>query len=106
MKNRPYITGIIAVASPGPMFIFTIFWCWIWSFGIGLGILHYDKIPDWILFIGLLPLWISPLLGIAGLIHSVAKCKTKLAWLGILLSAMGLLENLLMLCGILYLSRY
>lgn len=107
MKNKPWISGIIAAASPFPFFVFTVLWSWYWGFGIGIGLLHYDQIPQWILTISLLPLWISPLLGIGGIVHSFIKIKEKKAWLGIVLSVVGLVENFLLIFGMAYLgSRY
>ena len=88
MKNRPIITGIIAVASPIPLIIFTVIWCWVWFFGIGMGLLNYDTVPQWILIISLFPLLISPILGLLGIIHSIVKIKTRKAVLGVFLSAM------------------
>ena len=107
MKNRPFITGIIAAASPIPMFFVTILWSWFWGFGIGMGLLGSDNISGWVLTVGLLPLAISPLLGLVGLIHSFIKIKTKLSWLGIVLSLLCLAENFLMIYGMGYIgSRY
>ena len=103
MKNRPFITGIIAAVTPFPLLAFTALWCWIWGLGIGLGLLGYDRIPDWIGVVGTLPLLISPMLGLLGLVHSIIKIKTKLSWLGIVLSVLCSLENL-MICGIFYLA--
>jgi len=106
MKNKPFITGIIAVVSPIPLFIFTILWSWIWCFGIGMGLLNYDTIPYWILFISLLPLLISPTLGLLGIIHGIIKIKEKRAWLSILLSFICLAQNFLLLLGLIYLGRF
>lgn len=102
MKNKPVVTGIIAAASPVPLLIFTVLWCWIWFFGIGLGLLNYDIVPQWIIVCSLLPLFISPALCLAGIIQGLIKIKTKRAWLGILLSATGLLENV----GLIYCAYY
>ena len=107
MKCRPIVTGIIAVTSPIPLVVFTIIWCWVWFFGIGMGLLNYDIVPHWILIFSLLPLFISPIIGLLGIIHGFVKIKTKKAWLGILLSAVGLLENFILIYGIYYLgSRF
>lgn len=92
MKNRPFITGILAVASPLPVFCYTILWSWFMCFGIGMGLLQYDTIPQWILTVSLLPLCISPGLSVAGMIHGIVKRKEKLAWLGILLSVLALVQ--------------
>ena len=74
---------------------------------IGMGLLQYDTIPQWISEISLLPIWISPLLGIIGIIHGVIKIKEKRSGLGIVLSAMCLVENFVILYGAIYLaSRY
>ena len=32
MKNKTRRIGVMAVASPLPLFIVTIFWSWIWFF--------------------------------------------------------------------------
>ena len=107
MKNKPFITGIIAAATPIDLFIISILWSWICCFGIGMGILNYDRIPMWLGIFSLLPMLISPALGILGLVHSFIKIKAKLSWLGILLSCLCLVENFLLFTGMLYLgSRY
>ena len=107
MKNRPFITGIIAAVSPIPLLIFTTLWLWFLGFGIALGLLNYPTIPDWALVCGLLPLLISPALGLTGMIHSIVKIKTKTGWLGILLSLIGLAENFILIFGMGYLgSRF
>ena len=77
MKNKPIVSGIIAIASPIPLIIFTALWCWIWAFAIGMGLFHYDNIPNWILSVALLPLFISPILGVLGIIHGIIKRKEK-----------------------------
>ena len=107
MKNRPIITGIIAVASPIPLLVFTVLWCWIWFFGIGMGLLNYDVVPQWIDIVSLFPLFISPTIGLLGIIHGIVKIQTRKAWLGILLSVMGLLENFILILGMCYIgSRF
>ena len=107
MKNKPFITGIIAIASPIPLSIFTVLWSWLWFFGIGIGLLNYSNVPEWILNVGLLPLIISPVLGILGIVHGFLKIKHKLAWLGIVLSVVGLIENCLLIYGMYYIgSRF
>ena len=107
MKNRPIVTGIIAVASPIPLVIFTVIWSWVWFFGIGMGLLNYDTVPQWTLTVSLLPLLISPIFGLLGIIHGIVKIKTRKAWLGIFLSVMGLFENFILIYGMYYLgSRF
>lgn len=107
MKSKPFVTGVLAVASPLPGFFLTMLWCWSCCFGIGMGLLNYDTIPEWLLIVSLLPLFISPLLGLLGIIHGIVKIRSKKAWLGILLSVIGLFENFILIYGIGYLgSRY
>lgn len=107
MKIKAFTMGIISFLSPVPMFIFTILWDWTWAFGIGMGLLGYDYIPEWISTVGLSPLLISPLLGLFGLIYGMCKRKEKLAWLGILLSALCVVANGLMIYAMGYIgSRY
>ncbi len=104
MKNKPHITGILAVASPIPMLCFTVLWFWIWSFGIGMGLLHYNNIPFGMLVVSCLPLFISPAIGFLGILHGIIKHKAPRAWLGILLSCLGLAESFLLTFGIFYLG--
>lgn len=107
MKNKPIVTGIIAVASPIPLIVFTVLWSWIWFFGIGMGLLNYDTVPEWILVFALSPLFISPFFGLLGIVHGVLNIKLKRAWLGILLSALGLIENFILIYGMCYIgSRF
>ena len=107
LKNKPIIIGIMAVVSPIPLFIFTILW-FLWYFGNGMGLLSYVPVPQWIILsFSLLPLLISPILGLLGIIGGIMKIKTKNAVLGILLSVVGLLENFLLIYGIYYIgSRF
>ena len=107
MKNKPLVTGIIAVASPLPLIVFTVLWSWIWFFGIGMGLFSYDTIPQWILFCSLLPLFISPTFGLLGIVHGIIKIKLKRAWIGILLSVLGLIVNFILIYGMYYIgSRF
>ena len=100
MKNKPMISGIIAAVSPIPLLIFTMLWSCIWIFAIGMGLFHYENIPNWILIVSIIPLCISPILGILGVVHGIVKRKEYLSWLGIALSIVGLLENVFLIYGI------
>ena len=97
MKRSAFVLGLISFLSPVPFAVATILWDWVLSFGIGMGLLGYDHIPDWILFAGLAPLLISPTLGIVGIVYGFCERKEKLAWLGILLSVLGVMVNGLLL---------
>ena len=101
---RPINFGIISAFSPIPMFIFSVLWSWTCAFGIGMGLLNYDYIPNWILVVSLLPMCFSPILGLSGIVFGIVKIKDKLSWLGIILSAICLLENLLIFDIIYYLG--
>ena len=105
MRNRSIITGIIAFLSPIPMVLFTTFWSWFCFFGIGKGLLNYDYVPGWIFICSFLPIFISPALGVLGIVHGFVKRKEKFAWLGILLSILCLVENYLLIYGIFYLAK-
>lgn len=108
MKNTPVETGWFAFFSPLPMFFATCLWSWIVFFGIYFGLLQMDvPIPGWLICITVVPpICCSPILGIIGIIHGITKRKEKRAWLGILLSACSLVENVLLFYAIGYLSRF
>ena len=107
MKNSPIEAGQFAFFSPLPMFIVTILWCWVVFFGIYMGMIGLDiPIPTWVIILGVLPCLASPLLGVWGIIHGIMKRKEKQAWLGIMLSALCLVENVLLFCTMGYLSRF
>lgn len=104
MKNKPLISGIIAAASPLPLAIFTVLWSWLLGFGLVMGVLGYDQIPISVGIVSILPLLISPLLGLGGILHGIIKRKERLAWLGIILSVLCLVENFLLIYGMIYLG--
>lgn len=107
MKHKAAFWGMISFLSPIPMTIATVLWDWFLCFGIVMGLLGYERIPTWASIIGTAPLLISPAMGIGGIVYGICKRKETLAWLGILLSALGVVVNGLLLFGILYLgSRY
>lgn len=107
MKIKPITTGIIAVASPISLLVFTSLWIPLCYFGIGMGLLNYDTVPQWIQLCSLLPLLISPAIGVLGIVHGCVKLKEMRAWLGILLSVLGIAENFLLIYGMYYLgSRF
>ncbi len=97
MKNTPVEAGIVAVASPFPLFFCTVLWSWLLVFVIWMTIFNFSVIPNWLLICSLLPLFISPGLGVIGIIHGIVKIKEKHAWIGILLSVLGLAENFLLI---------
>ena len=108
MKNTPVEAGRFAFFSPLPMLLVTEFWALTLTFAIGLGVFKLQQPHiNWLLIPSLLPLLFSPTLGVLGIIHGIRKRHEKKAWLGILLSALCLVENALMLYWIGYIgSRY
>lgn len=108
MKTKSLITGILAALSPLPMAIIAILLDWIFFFGIYLGVFDGPlPAPDWVIQAFLLPLSISPLLGVAGIVHGIVDRKAPLAWLSIVLSVLCLLGNALLIGGMVFLGgRY
>ena len=107
MKKDPVRMGIAAVLSPLPMFVVTILWSWFLFFGIGIGLLGLATVPDWMLYLIVLPLLVSPARCVGGVVCGIACRKEPRAWLGILLSVLGLAENVLLILGILHIGgRY
>ena len=107
MKNKLKIIAIVAVASPIPMIVITILWSWILFFGVGMGLLGYSTVPDWIMFLELLPLSFSPLFDIFGIVLGLVKIKERQSMLCIILSILGLLINFALIFAMGYIgSRY
>ena len=102
IKNKAIFWGLISVLSPIPLTILSFFWDWIWCFGIVMGPLGYERIPDWALILGTAPLLISPVIGYFGIVYGICHYRQRLAWLGILLSFLGVVVNGLLIFGILY----
>ena len=97
MKNKPLVTGITAVASPVPIVILTVLWAWFRGLIVGVGILGNDTVSGLSSILSMLPLALGPILCTLGIIHGCVKIKCKLAWLGIVLSGIGLMENVLLI---------
>ena len=108
MKTKSLITGILAALSPLPMAMIAILLDWIFFFGIYLGVFDSPlPAPDWVIQVSLLPFCISPLLGVAGIVHGIVDRKAPLAWLSIVLSVLCLLGNALLIGGMAFLGgRY
>ena len=107
MKNKSLTLGLISVLSPAPFFVLTALWFWMWFFGIGMGFLNYEIVPEWILMISVLPLFVSPLLGLIGTVLGIVTIREKYSLLGIILSLLCIVENFVLIYGIYYLgSRF
>ena len=99
--------GVAAALSPVPMVLAWILWSWLLFFGIGIRVLNLNSVPDWMQYLMMLPLLISPFRCVHAMIYSAVHHREKRAWLGILLSVAGLAENALLFYGVIYVgSRY
>ena len=108
-KKHPLIltVAIVAIASPLPMIFVTSMWSLLFGVGFGISVLRYSTIPDWMLYLCLLPLSFSPLFDVFGIILGIVKIKERHSKLCIILSVLGLLMNFALIFGIGYIgSRY
>lgn len=105
-KRKPNLLtiGIIGATSPIPMLGVTVFWSWIVYFGLGFGLLGYSDIPDWIMYLGLLPLSFSPLFDMLGIVLGIVKIKEHHSILCIILSILGLAINFAMIFAMGYIG--
>ncbi|MBQ7886640.1 MAG: hypothetical protein IJ313_07075 [Clostridia bacterium] len=109
MKSKAYSFGKFCALSPVPFLILSVFCCWtfIAFSSMLLEAMGYSTIPDWILNISGLPLLINPMLSICGVIYGIIKRHEPRAKLGIILSLLGLAQNLILFYGASYLgSRF
>lgn len=104
MKNTPLEAGIFAVLSPIPLFLLAEFWAVTTVFGVFIGVLGVDTISGWLLAVSLLPLLLSPALGVISIIHGFKKIKEKQGWSGIVLGVVCLLENAVIFLAVAYLG--
>ena len=105
MKMNPVKLGKVAVITPIPLLILAVIALWVIYFFVGMHILGYETVPFWLLIISELPLFISPLLCVFGIVYGVIKRREHRAWLGVLLSSLGLLENCLIFGCIIYVGK-
>lgn len=107
MKKDPASLGILAAATPIPLFFATVFWSWFWFFGIWLRLFpNNDPQPLWFTIFIFFPLFVSPVLGILGVISGIRNFKNKDAREGLLWSIAGLAENALIFGGMMYLAQF
>ena len=105
-KINPMVTGIIAVASPLPLFVLTCLWGAVFL-ATCYALPGYSDASGWAMYVCTMPLWISPALCVLGIIHGIVKRRAKRAWIGILLSVLGLFENIFLIFSAAYLgSRF
>ncbi len=103
----PLSVGLFYILSPIPLFMTDILFGWIMFFNIGWNLFGgHENIPDWFNTLTVLPVFIYPILPIAGIIYGIVKRKEKHGNLCIVLSSIGFLLNVLIFAFLLYLGRY
>ena len=101
MERQTAATGIAAVAAPVPMFVLSAIIAL-----IGMSLLNGDA-PRWLPAVSMLPMIIPILLGLLGVIHSFIRIRQKRAWLGLLLTVLGIAVAVFLIYGAAWLaSRY
>ena len=109
MKHSPLKIGIASLVLPIPLLLLTSFWAFVCTWVIGIGLLHDDpaSLPLWIDICSFLPLLISPVLSVWGVVCGTCRSREKHALLGLVLSVFGLLENAFLIYGLYYMgSRF
>ena len=106
MKLKSWLCGVINMAAILPVYNFAILWGLLVMLAFGIGVMHYDTVPDWLVIIGLIPMLISPLMGIGGVVYGIVRRRERLSWLGILLSALCLIVNVLLWYAMYYLGSH
>lgn len=96
MSSKALSLGISAVKSVLPWCGITILWSWAVFFGLVLGVLKYDTIPQWANGLMLIPILVSPAKGAYGVIYGLTHRTEERAWLGVLLSVLGIVLNALL----------
>ena len=103
-KKQLLSFGLFNLISPLPLMVLSIFFVWFIEFGIGYRLYGVHNTPDWLLYSAFLPLLISPLCALTGIVRGIVRRKEKHALTCAILSAVGLLENVSLFAGIMYLS--
>ena len=88
MTNRSLRLGVWSVLTIFPCFIITALWSMV--------LLSFvEALPYWMIFLALLPAFISPGIGVAGLVTGIRHWNTHRARLGVVLSLLGIAGNAL-----------
>ena len=89
---RPLVSGAISVLMPIPTAIVTmmlgLYGVWIWC-----ALFELDNIPSWFLVSVSSLLFISPVFSLLSTVYCAVKIRCKRAWIGLLLSVLGIAEN-------------
>ena len=92
MHLRPLVSGAISVLMPIPMAIVTMMLglcvVWVWC-----ALFELDNIPSWFLVSVSGLLFISPVFSLLSTVYCAVKIRCKRAWIGLLLSILGIAEN-------------
>ena len=93
MHLRPLVSGVLSVLMPIPIVIVTMMLglcvAWIWY-----ALFELDNIASWFLVIAVIPpLLLSPIFSIFSTVYCAIKIRCKRAWIGLLLSIIGVAES-------------
>ena len=88
MNNRSLRLGVWSVLTIFPCFIITAVWSMV--------LLSFvEALPYWMNFLALLPAFISPGIGVAGLVTGIRHWNSHRSRLGVVLSLLGIAGNAL-----------
>ena len=94
MKRSALSVGLMCIAWIIPLQV--VFWLYCWLLILsGVGLLFLGEPSSILNVILVLPLFISPLMGIWGTVYGIIRRKEPKAWLGILLSLLTVAINFL-----------
>ena len=89
MNNRSLRLGVWSVLTIFPCFIITALWSMV--------LLSFvEALPYWMNFLALLPAFISPGIGVAGLVTGIRHWNAHRSRLGVVLSLLGIAGNALL----------
>ena len=103
MHLRPLVSGVLSVLMPIPIVIVTMMLglcvAWVWY-----ALFELDNISSWFLVIAVIPLLLSPIFSIFSTVYCAVKIRVKWAWIGLLLSILGIAENAVLMFFLYYIG--
>ena len=100
---RPLVSGVLSVLMPIPMAIVTmmlgLYGVWVWY-----ALFELDNISSWFLVIAVIPLLLSPIFSIFSTVYCAVKIRVKWAWIGLILSILGIAENAVLMFFLYYIG--
>lgn len=96
MTNRSLRLGVWSILTIFPYFIVTAVWSFILFSCAGLGAHGAEEFPLWMNFLVPLPAFISPGIGVAGLVTGIRHWNEHRSRLGVVLSLLGIAGNALL----------